>query len=130
MLSCSAEPREIDRCPKCNRDLWPMSSAHGRNMSVIIEYLTDVPVHQAARPRQDYVRQYGEQAPKRRQVRGHHAFLLRACWISKVSEPPAGGAEPVFKRGQAIVIQIGAAKIDFVYARRLAFLNEPPKQKG
>src|SRR5271157_711733 len=128
MLSSSAETRQINWHPTSNPDLCPTPNALGR-ISEIMEYLAYVAVEQTARPWQEGVGQDREQPPDRGQVGGHHAFLPRTFWIPKVSEPPPDGAEPVFKRPQAIVIQVGTPKIDLLCPCRLTLFDQLPDQE-
>src|ERR1035441_484584 len=129
MFLSFAETRELDCYPICTRYLWSTSTAPWPNTFVIIDSLTYVRVKPAARPRQNCIRQSGQHSPDRRQVGGHHAFLLRTIRIPEVSDPTAGGAQAIFECGESIVIQVGAATIDLLRARRLTLFDQPPEQK-
>src|SRR5579863_6729522 len=93
---------------------------------VLAKRLTEVTVYQPARPRQYRIGQNRENAPHSGKV--DDIQLLRRG-IPEINNLSALGSKAVLEQSQALIVEIGAAKIDLSRPSFFALLDELPKQK-
>lgn len=108
---------------------WRRYIAEKSRIATTRQRSANMPVQDSAGCRRNSFRQKGDKLPDRLRVpEGCHSSPC--CFrVTIICQQLSARSEPVLESNQALVIQVGTAKINFLGSRHLTFFDEPPEQK-